>query len=224
MVPLSLQLGGFANTVCLGRFGASTSQHGTLLHDDTQFLLALAIADHAIWGVNTLDDLWQLQIPSGDDELPLRWNDSVIHLPILRNTIIRYRVTDEPLLKRSFDRILKSVLNLSGFFGPATVYTIRRFVGKKVNSKFVPGSLSTPILLTEVLQPGIPKSKGLNISFKEIYASRVEVIWQIPLRFAGGQLPSMNQHNMITWTISSPLPNSTKANHRKLHLNDHYST
>ena len=48
MVPLSLQLGKLANTVCFGRCGASTSQHGTLLYDDTQFLLTLAIADHAI--------------------------------------------------------------------------------------------------------------------------------------------------------------------------------
>lgn len=151
MVPLSLQLGKLANTVCLGRFGASTSQHNTLLHDDTQFLLALAIADHAIWGVNTLDDLWQLKIPDGDDELPLRWNESVMHLPILRNATMRDGVTNEPLLKRTFDRILKSVLNLSGFFGPATVHAIRRFVGKKVNGKLVPGSLSTPALLTEVL-------------------------------------------------------------------------
>ena len=151
MVPLFLQLGVFANTVSLSRFGASTSQHGTLLHDDTQFLLALAIADHAIWGVDTLDDLWQLQIPDGDNELPLRWNDSVKDLPILRNATMRDGVTNEPLLKRSFDRILKSVLNLSGFFGPATVHAIRRFVGKKVNGKSVPRSLSTPILLTEVL-------------------------------------------------------------------------
>jgi hypothetical protein len=151
IVPLSLQLSRLANTVYWGRFGASTSQHGTLLHDDTQFLLALAIADHAIWGVNTLDDLWQLKIPDGDDELPLRWNDSVMHLPILRNVTMRDGVTNEPLLKRTFDRILKSVLNRSGFFGPATVHAIQRFVGKKVNGKLVPGSLSTPALLTEVL-------------------------------------------------------------------------
>lgn len=150
MVPLFLHLSGFANTVYLGRFGASTSQHSTLLHDDTQFLLALAIADHAIWGVNTLDDLWQLQIPDGEDELPLRWNDSVMHLPILRSATMRDGVTNEPLLKRTFDRIVKSVLNHSGFFGPATVHAIRRFVGGKVNGKFLPGRLSTPILLTEV--------------------------------------------------------------------------
>lgn len=99
---------------------------------------------------------------------------------------MRDGVTNKLLLKRTFDRILKLVLNLSGFFRPATVYAIRRFVGKKVNGKFVPGSLSTPVLLTEIVQPGIPKSKGLNMSFKEIHASGVEVMWQIPLRFAAG--------------------------------------
>jgi len=111
---------------------------------------ALAIADHAIWGVNTLDDLWQLRIPNGNNELPLRWNDSVMHLPILRNATIRDGVTNEPLLKRNFDRILKLVLNHSGFFAPAIVHTIRRFVNKKVNGKFVLESLSTLVLLIKV--------------------------------------------------------------------------
>ena len=49
------------------------------------------------------------------------------------------------------------------------------------------------------------------MSFKEIHASRVKAMLQIPLRFAGNQLPSINQHNMITWTTFSPLLSSTKA-------------
>ena len=48
---------------------------------------------------------------------------------------MQHGVTEEPLPKRTFDRILKSVLNLSGYFGNATVYTIRRYLGKKINSK-----------------------------------------------------------------------------------------
>ena len=121
--------------LCLGRYGASTSQLGTLLYDDTQYLLALALADNAIWGIETFDDLWQLQIPDGDDELPLRWNDSVRALPILRNATMQRGITEEPLPKRTFDRTLKSVLELSGYFGNATVHAIRRFLGKKVNGK-----------------------------------------------------------------------------------------
>ena len=44
-------------------------------------------------------------------------------------------ITEEPLPKRTFNRILKSVLNLSGYFSNATVHAIRRYLGKKVNSK-----------------------------------------------------------------------------------------
>ena len=123
-------------TVCFGRYGASISQHGILLYDDTQFLLALACADNAIWGINSFNDFWQLKIPDGDDELPLWWKDSVMALSILRNATMQQGVTDEPLLKRTFNCIIKSVLNLSGYFGNATVRAIRRCLGKKVNGKW----------------------------------------------------------------------------------------
>lgn len=98
-----------------------------------------AITDHAIWGINSFEDLWRLQILPGEDELILRWNDSADSaeaLPILRNATIQHGVTEEPLPKRIFDHILKSVLILLGYLGNATVYAIRRYLGKKVNSKW----------------------------------------------------------------------------------------
>ena len=45
-------------------------------------------------------------------------------------------VTEDPLPKGSFDRIIKSVLQLSGYFGPATVHAIRRSLGKKIDGTF----------------------------------------------------------------------------------------
>ena len=53
-------------------YGASTSQHGKLLYDDTQYLLALALADKAFWGIDSVEDFWQLQIPPDESELILR--------------------------------------------------------------------------------------------------------------------------------------------------------
>ncbi len=44
----------------------------------------------------------------------------------------------EPLPRKTFDRIVKSVLNASGFFGEATVHAIRRYLAKKVNGKYAP--------------------------------------------------------------------------------------
>ncbi|KAL9118138.1 MAG: hypothetical protein Q9187_005320, partial [Circinaria calcarea] len=117
-------------------YGASTSQHSKLLYDDTQYLLALPFADKAFWGISSPEELWQLQIPPNEDELTLRWTDSAKHLPILRNATMIYGVSEEPLPKRTFDRIIKSVLNLSGYFGNATIHAIRRFIGKKINERY----------------------------------------------------------------------------------------
>ena len=105
-------------------YGASTSQHSVPLFDDTQFLLVMALADKALFG-----------IPEGDDELLLRWNDSTLRSPILRNATMQNGVSEDPLPKKTFDRIFKAVLERSGYFGKATVHAIRRYLGKKVNGK-----------------------------------------------------------------------------------------
>ncbi|KAL9125013.1 MAG: hypothetical protein Q9217_005728 [Psora testacea] len=87
------------------------------------------------YGIDSLDDLWQLQIPPDEDELILRCTDSAKHLSIVRNATMAKGVSDEPLPKATFDRIIKSVLNLSGYFGYATVHAIRRYLGEKVNAQ-----------------------------------------------------------------------------------------
>jgi Protein of unknown function (DUF3435) len=96
----------------------------------------LALADNAVWGIDSFEGLWQLQIPPGEDELILRWNDPTEALFILCNAIMQHGVTVEPLPKRTFDRTLKSVCNLLGYFGNATVHAIRRFLGKKINGEW----------------------------------------------------------------------------------------
>ena len=60
-------------------------------------------------------DLWAMQIPEGEDELLLRWTDDIQFLPIVRNATMQNGVTKEPLSKATFSKIVKSVLNLSGF-------------------------------------------------------------------------------------------------------------
>ena len=57
-------------------------------------------------------------------------------LPILRNVTMRGGVSTTPLSKKTFSRIIKSVLTLSGYFGTATIHAIRRYLGKKINGKF----------------------------------------------------------------------------------------
>ena len=117
------------------RFGAATSQHNRLDHDDTHYLLALAFADQAFWGIDSPEDLWQLQIPPDDNELVLRWRESAKYLPILRNATKTKGVTKEPLPRKTLERIVKSALTTSGFFGEATIHVIRRYLGKQVHGK-----------------------------------------------------------------------------------------
>jgi hypothetical protein len=118
------------------RYGASTSQHAKLIFDDTQYLLALAFADRAFYGINSPEEFWQLQITEGEEALILRWEDSVKDLPILRNATLENGVSKEPLPKRTFERIVRSVMRASGYFGSATVHAIRRYLGKQLNGTF----------------------------------------------------------------------------------------
>ncbi|KAI9764363.1 MAG: hypothetical protein M1840_008501 [Geoglossum simile] len=117
-------------------YGASTSQHMKLIFDDTQYLLALVFADEAFYGIKSPEKFWQLQIPEGEELLPLRWEDSVKNLPILRNATLENGVFKEPLPKATFERIVRFVMRISGYFGFATVHAIRRYVGKKLNERY----------------------------------------------------------------------------------------
>lgn len=117
------------------RYGASTFRRDKLNDDDTQYLLALTLADKAFYGINSLEDLWQLQIPPADSDMILHWKDSARYLPILRNATKDEGVSTEPLSRSTFQGIVKSVLKSSGFFGAATVHSIRRYLGKKINGK-----------------------------------------------------------------------------------------
>ena len=82
-----------------------------------------------------MEDLDDQQIPEGENELILRWNDSALDLPIVRNATMGRGITNEPLPKAAFERIFKKVLEQSGYFGYAIVHAIRRYLGKKVDGK-----------------------------------------------------------------------------------------
>ena len=42
-------------------------------------LLALAFADKALFGFDSLDDFWKQEIPPGEYELVLRWKDEAMN-------------------------------------------------------------------------------------------------------------------------------------------------
>ena len=95
----------------------------------------MAIKDQAFFGIDSMERLYNQQIPEGEDELILRWNDSAKNLPIVRNVTMTHGVTKDPLFKSTFERIFKQVLVQSGYFAEITVHGIRRWLGKQIDSE-----------------------------------------------------------------------------------------
>lgn len=86
-------------------------------------MIPLAFADGALFGFDSLDGLWQQEIPTGETEVDLRWNDSALETKIVR------------MSKSKFLRIFKSTLANAGYPCAASVHQIRRCLGKKVDGK-----------------------------------------------------------------------------------------
>ena len=61
----------------------------------------MALADGALYGIESFENLWDMSIPDGDNALPLRWKDEVLLLPVIRNATIAHGVTNARLPKRT---------------------------------------------------------------------------------------------------------------------------
>jgi hypothetical protein len=99
-------------------------------------LLALAFADKALFGFDSVDDLWQQEIQPGENELVSRWKDEAMNRPILRQTYKAKGVSRKKCWSvHSFKRIYRSLLDVEGYICEASIHMIRRYLGKKVDSK-----------------------------------------------------------------------------------------
>jgi hypothetical protein len=59
-------------------------QYSRLRYNDGFFLLVMAIADGALFGIYSLEELWQQRMVDGDNEMPLLWDEPASALPIVR--------------------------------------------------------------------------------------------------------------------------------------------
>ncbi len=95
----------------------------------------MAIADKAFFGIDSIQDLKDLEIPLGSEYLHLRWNASVRDKPVARKATLKDGVTDQPFTECVFDRIFKAVQSLADYFFLATIHALRRALGKVVDGK-----------------------------------------------------------------------------------------
>jgi hypothetical protein len=85
--------------------------------------------------IESLEDLLEMEIPAGQDEVDLMFKDSVLDLPILRKCTTGKGTIEEPMPKHAFTQILRAMLRKAGYFAGVTIHAIRRFLGKKVDGK-----------------------------------------------------------------------------------------
>ncbi|KAH0565290.1 hypothetical protein GP486_001310 [Trichoglossum hirsutum] len=59
-------------------FSVAAKEHEKFFYNDVGFLLAMTIADNTLFGYESLEDIRAQEIPSGQDELVLRFKDSAL--------------------------------------------------------------------------------------------------------------------------------------------------
>lgn len=111
----------------------------------------MAVADETLFGYSSLNEVRQQEIPAGQDELVLRFNDSVLERPILRKCTRAGGITDDPIPKDAFLTIFKSTLiNAAYLWGPSP-HAIRRQLGKGADRKFACPMQEYPFILAALL-------------------------------------------------------------------------
>jgi hypothetical protein len=80
-------------------FDAAGKDYEKFIYNRAGMLLALAIADKALFGFRSLDDLWEQEIPQGQDELILRFNDDALDRFIFRRWTLAYGIARNKMPK-----------------------------------------------------------------------------------------------------------------------------
>jgi hypothetical protein len=80
------------------------------------FFLAMAIADDALFGIHFSTIFGSRRFLWGENELILRYNESVLDQPILRKCTKADGVTDERIPKSAFLAIYEKTLKNAGYF------------------------------------------------------------------------------------------------------------
>lgn len=96
-------------------FGAAGKEHEKFIYNDAAFLLTLAIADNALFGIKSLDDVRNMEILTSETKLILRHNDDAINRPILRKCTKAGGVVSELMPKSAFLTIYGSTMKDSGY-------------------------------------------------------------------------------------------------------------
>jgi hypothetical protein len=103
-------------------FGTAGKEHKKFIYNNAAFLLTLAIADNALFGLNSLEDVRNMEIPSEEIELILRFNDDALKKSILRKYTKAKGVTDKPISKTMFLNIYQNIMKNAEYLNGDSIY------------------------------------------------------------------------------------------------------
>ncbi|KZL81211.1 hypothetical protein CI238_13164 [Colletotrichum incanum] len=119
------------------KYGTPGQDHPVLRHNVAVLLLVLALADKALFGYDSLEDLWEREILDGDDVHVFRWKDEALHIPIIRGFSRDGTDLKKPLTVGVFRKDFRSSLQLADYVDVApSVHQIRRFLGQQVDKRY----------------------------------------------------------------------------------------
>ena len=112
----------------------------------------MAIADNALFGIKSLDDLQAREIPSGEKELILYFKESALKRSILRKCTKEEGTLEEIMPESAFRGIYRAVVQKEGYFCGSSIHAVRRGLGKKINGK---SRSPKPLLASTSLRPAV---------------------------------------------------------------------
>ncbi|KAK9580195.1 hypothetical protein V6Z90_008222 [Aspergillus fumigatus] len=110
------------------------------LYAGALLLLALAIADGALFGYSSAADFFEQVIPPGRNQLPLRWNDKALNRCIIRHTTAK-GVSEDPLSKERYQEAFRQILRKI-YLNTPTIHDYRRHLAESVKEKYTLQSAS----------------------------------------------------------------------------------
>ena len=116
------------------RFGTAIWDCNEPIYSGALYLLALALADNALYGFSSSEEVFEQRIPEGQDELVLRWNEEAEDRCIARE-ITAEGVSEDPLTKETYHADFRKILNIAGYLITATVHAMRRNLGAAVKGR-----------------------------------------------------------------------------------------
>jgi hypothetical protein len=125
------------------RLGAAIWDCDEPLYAGALLLLALAIADGALWGYSSAADFFEQVIPAGRNQLPLRWNDEALNRCIIRHTTAK-GVSEDPLSKERYQEAFRQILRKI-YLNTPSIHDYRRHLAESVKGLLLILAIVTPM-------------------------------------------------------------------------------